>query len=84
MALALFRDGERTLAPGGGVTLRAGDDLLLAGRLKDRGALHSTMTKDPTASYVLDGRRVPAGWLWRKFSKAETSEGHQAEESRIS
>ena len=73
VALALFRDGERTMTPGGDVELRAGDELLLAGRPRDRAALHSTMTEDPTASYVLDGRRVPAGWLWRKFTKADSA-----------
>ncbi|MGZ5405243.1 MAG: NAD-binding protein, partial [Nocardioides sp.] len=73
VSLALFRDGERTMAPSGDVTLRTGDDLLLAGRLTERAALHSTLTEDPTASYVLDGRRVPAGWLWRRFSKAHAS-----------
>jgi Trk K+ transport system NAD-binding subunit len=73
VALALFRDGERTLAPSGDVTLRTGDYLLLAGRLRDRAALHTTMTEEPTASYVLDGRQVPAGWLWRRLSKAQAS-----------
>ena len=36
--LALLRDGERTMAPGGDVLLRADDQLLLAGRLRARAA----------------------------------------------
>ncbi|MGI8699815.1 MAG: hypothetical protein ACR2JU_01135 [Nocardioidaceae bacterium] len=36
VALSLFRDGKRTMAPAADVTLRAGDQLLLAGRLRDR------------------------------------------------
>lgn len=71
--LALFRDGERTMAPSGDTLLQAGDDLLLAGRLRDRAALHTTLTETPTASYVLDGQRVPAGWLWRRFSKTDAT-----------
>jgi Trk K+ transport system NAD-binding subunit len=71
VALALLRDGERTLTPRGDVMLRAGDHLLLAGRLRDRDALHSTMTEDLTASYVLDGRRVPTSWVWRRFTSAD-------------
>ena len=67
VALALFRDGERTMAPRDNVVLLAGDDLLLAGRLRDRAALQTTMTEEPTASYVLDGRRVPDSWVWRRF-----------------
>jgi voltage-gated potassium channel len=74
VALALFRDGERTMAPRGDAVLRAGDDLLLAGRLRDRAALHTTLTEDATASYVLDGRRVPAGWLWRRLAGAGTAD----------
>lgn len=72
VALTLFRDGHRTMAPDGEVILQAGDDLLFAGRNRDRAALHTTLTEEPTATYVLDGRRVPASWLWRRFSKTET------------
>jgi Trk K+ transport system NAD-binding subunit len=70
VALAMFRDGERTMAPRDDVLLQAGDELLLAGRLRDKAALHTTMTEASTASYVLDGRRVPASWIWRWFTPA--------------
>ena len=71
VALALFRDGERTMAPRGDVLLKAGDDLLLAGRLRDKAALRTTMTEASTAAYVLDGRRVPTSWIWRWFTTAD-------------
>jgi hypothetical protein len=29
------------------------------------------MTEVPTASYVLDGRRVPSGWLWRRITRLD-------------
>ena len=48
------------MTPGGDVLLRAEDQLLLAGRLRDRAALDTTMTEVFTASYVIDGRRVPS------------------------
>jgi voltage-gated potassium channel len=83
VALALFRDEERSLAPSGDVTLRTGDHLLLAGSLRDRAALHTTMTEEPTASYVLDGRRVPAGWLWRRFTRAPASRPERRPDSRV-
>jgi voltage-gated potassium channel len=73
VALALFRDGERTMAPRGDLVLHAGDSLLLAGRLRDKAALHTTLTEAPTASYVLDGRRVAAGWIWRRFARADAA-----------
>jgi hypothetical protein len=58
------------MAPRGDLVLLAGDDLLLAGRLRDRAALRTTLTEDATASYVLDGRRVPSSWVWRRFTSA--------------
>jgi hypothetical protein len=74
VALAMFRDGERTMAPRDDVLLQAGDELLLAGRLRDKAALHTTMTEASTASYVLDGRRVPASWIWRWFTTADEAD----------
>ena len=70
VALALLRDGRRTMAPSGDVVLRPADRLLLAGRLRDRAALHTTLTEAGTASYVVDGVRVPSGWLWRQLTSA--------------
>jgi voltage-gated potassium channel len=72
--LTLLRDGERAMTPAGDVVLRADDQLLLAGRLRDRAALKTTMTDVSTASYVVDGRRVPSSWLWRRFA-APASDG---------
>jgi voltage-gated potassium channel len=71
VALALLREGERTLAPADDVVLREDDRLLLAGRPSARGALETTMTDVSAASYVLDGRRVPSSWVWRRFARPE-------------
>ena len=70
VALAHFRDEGRTMAPLGEMVLQADDELLLAGRLRDKAALHSTMTEASTAAYVLDGRRLPVSWVWRWFTRA--------------
>ncbi|CAN5323647.1 hypothetical protein BH18ACT9_BH18ACT9_02440 [soil metagenome] len=67
--LALLSDGQRTMAPAGDVVLRAHDELLLAGRLRDQAAVEATMTEVFTASYVIDGRRVPSSWIWRRFAR---------------
>ena len=61
------------MAPRSETTLRAGDKLLLAGDLPDRAALTTAMTETPTASYVVDGRRVPTGWVWRRFAKVDSA-----------
>jgi Trk K+ transport system NAD-binding subunit len=71
--LTLLRDRERTMAPGGDVLLRTGDQLLLAGRPRAQAALHTTLTEVPTASYVIDGRRVPSGWVWRRLSGVDAA-----------
>jgi voltage-gated potassium channel len=67
--LTLLRGGERTMAPADDVGVRRDDQLLLAGRLRDRGLLAGTLTEPPTASYVVEGRRVPSSWVWRRFSR---------------
>jgi voltage-gated potassium channel len=71
--LTLLRDDHRTMSPAGDVVLRADDQLLLAGRLRDRAALASTMTEASAASYVVDGRRVPASWVWRRFARVDSA-----------
>jgi voltage-gated potassium channel len=71
--LTLLRQGDRTMAPAGDVLLRAGDQMLLAGRLRDRAALATTMTEVSTASYVIDGRRVPSSWIWRRLTHVDSS-----------
>jgi len=73
VALTLLRDGERAIAPDEDVQLRENDELLLAGRLRARAALETTMTDVPAASYVLDGRRMPSSWLWRRLARRGVS-----------
>ena len=73
VALTLLRDDERTLAPSGDVRLRLGDQMLLAGRPRHRAALATTLTEEPTAAYVFDGRRAAAGWVWRRLAGDPTT-----------
>jgi hypothetical protein len=61
------------MAPGGGQLLRPGDQLLLAGRPRAQAALQTTLTEVPTASYVVDGQRVPSGWIWRQLTRVDTT-----------
>jgi voltage-gated potassium channel len=73
VALTLLRDGERIMTPPGSLLLRADDQLLLAGRLRDRAALDTTMTEAFTASYAIDGRRVPSSWVWRRLARRSSA-----------
>jgi hypothetical protein len=53
--------------------LQAGDQLLLAGTASARRALDAVLGDEATATYVIEGRIVPSGWLWRRLS---TRQGH--------
>jgi len=71
VVLALLRDAETTMVPSDDVVLRRDDELLLAGRLWARAALKTTMTDVSVASYVVDGRRVPSSWIWRRLTHSD-------------
>jgi voltage-gated potassium channel len=68
--LTRLAGGTRVLAPDDDTVLHVGDQLLLAGRLRDRTALDTTLTEQPTAAYVLEGRHVPSSWVWRRLARA--------------
>jgi hypothetical protein len=74
VALLLLRDGEATLAPPDDFVLQDGDELLLAGRPSARRALSTILFVDAALEYVVSGRRVPEGWIWRKLSRAPAEE----------
>jgi voltage-gated potassium channel len=66
--LLLGRGEESVLAPDDGVVLRPGDELLLAGRPVARRALEKSLMVDSVPEYLVSGRRVPSGWLWRRLT----------------
>ena len=68
--LALVRDGKSVVTPGDDFLLRSGDQLLFAGVASARRALDATLGDEPTATYVIEGRIVPSGWLWRRLAGA--------------
>jgi len=70
--LMLMRDGTSTLTPDQDLVLRADDELLLSGRLRARAALDLTKSDVFTASYVIEGRRVPSSWVWRRFGRVDS------------
>ncbi|SNS35559.1 Trk K+ transport system, NAD-binding component [Geodermatophilus pulveris] len=66
--LLLLRGEDATLAPDPGHVLAPGDELLLAGWPAARRALETTLLVDAVREYVVTGRRVPSGWLWRRLA----------------
>jgi hypothetical protein len=68
IALTRLRDGHRAMTPDDDEVLQPGDQLLIAGRAAARRLLTDTMVDLPTATYVLEGRTIPSGWVWRRLS----------------
>jgi voltage-gated potassium channel len=67
--LLVQRGDDCTLAPDMDFPLRADDHLLLAGPPGEIRALEVTLIDTSTTEYVLHGRRVPAGWIWRRLQR---------------
>jgi Trk K+ transport system NAD-binding subunit len=67
--LLVLRGDDATLAPDEDFVLAAGDQLLLAGRPLARRALETTLMVDAVPEYLITGRRVPAGWIWRRLAR---------------
>jgi hypothetical protein len=67
--LALLSGDDSIAAPEDDQPLQLGDRLLVASRQDGRRALEATLSHEPTTAYVLEGRFVPSGWLWRTLSR---------------
>ena len=68
--LLLVRGGRRHLWPEeDDVTLEEGDELLFAGRPASRHILESTLQTEADLEYVVTGRRIASGWVWRKVTE---------------
>ncbi|MGN6751484.1 MAG: NAD-binding protein [Intrasporangium sp.] len=70
VALAVVRNGESLPGPGRDEVLRPGDRLLIAAQRPTRRTLDATLGHGPTAAYVVEGRFVPSGWLWRRLTRS--------------
>jgi hypothetical protein len=72
MVLRRGADGteECLMGPDDDVVLAPDDELLLLGGTAARRGLDVTLMVDAAREYVRTGRRVPAGWVWRKLTRA--------------
>jgi voltage-gated potassium channel len=66
--LLVMRGQEVTLAPPADFVLAPEDELLMAGWPAARRALGTILELDAAREYVVTGRRVPTGWLWRRLT----------------
>ncbi|GIE95478.1 hypothetical protein Ari01nite_29430 [Paractinoplanes rishiriensis] len=74
VALLVLRGSDATLGPGDDFRLEAGDRILFAGQPRDERTLIDTLRIDYVSEYVLTGRAVPAGWLWRRLTRTPESD----------
>ncbi|SDF17255.1 Trk K+ transport system, NAD-binding component [Blastococcus aurantiacus] len=74
VALLVLRGSGTTLAPDEDFVLKAGDELLLAGRPGARRALDTTLFVPSVLEYVVHGHRVPSSWIWRKLSRTPVAD----------
>jgi Trk K+ transport system NAD-binding subunit len=74
VALLVLRGDDAVLAPDADFVLQAGDEILLAGKPGARRALSTILFVDAALVYVVSGRRVPEGWIWRKLSRSSDRE----------
>jgi Trk K+ transport system NAD-binding subunit len=72
--LAMMSDGAWTMAPGDHTVLRAGDEILMAGRLRDRSAMDTTLADAATTAYVLRAEHVASSWIWKRLTRQERQE----------
>ena len=66
--LLVLRGDEAVLAPDDDFVLAPDDELLLAGQPAARRALDTTLLDRRRREYVVTGRHVPAGWIWRRLT----------------
>ncbi len=69
-ALYLKReDGEPLIDPPPTTQLRAGDEILFAGRRGARQALSLTLENAHTLTYVVTGNELPGGLIWERIAR---------------
>jgi voltage-gated potassium channel len=68
--LALVRGDDSTVDPAPHTVLKTGDVLLMAARPNARHALEETLSHQPTAAFVIEGRTIPSSWVWRRLTRA--------------
>jgi hypothetical protein len=71
VVLMLVRKGEIIELPEDGLILQAGDRLLCAGQSRARALQELSLRNAKVLDYVLTGRSVPDGWVWRRFAAAD-------------
>ncbi|THF66466.1 potassium channel protein [Pseudothauera nasutitermitis] len=62
-------DSDHLVMPLGDTLVRPGDELLLAGRRRARGALGLSLANEQALAYLLSGVDLPGGWIWERLAR---------------
>lgn len=62
-------DDDHVLMPAADTRIRAGDELLLAGRRAALNDLGLIIANEHTLAYILSGEDLPGGWIWERLSR---------------
>jgi len=66
--LLALREGREQVTPDPHFRLEAGDELLFAGTAEARMLQALTLQNTNVLDYVMSGREIPGGWIWRALS----------------
>jgi len=62
-------DDDHVLMPAPDATIRAGDELLLAGSRAALNDIGLIIANEHTLAYILTGEDLPGGWVWEKLAR---------------
>ena len=62
-------DDDHLLMPAAATRIRAGDELLLAGRRAALNDVGLIIANEHTLAYILSGEDLPGGWIWERLSR---------------
>ncbi|MHB1373482.1 MAG: potassium channel family protein [Thauera sp.] len=62
-------DDDHVLMPAPETTIRAGDELLLAGSRAALNDIGLIIANEHTLAYILTGEDLPGGWIWEKLAR---------------
>ncbi len=69
-------DDDHVLMPAPETTIRAGDELLLAGSRAALNDIGLIIANEHTLAYILTGEDLPGGWIWEKLARRNRPRPH--------
>lgn len=64
-------DDDHLIVPAAATPVRAGDEILLAGRPGAKAGFGLNIANEHALNYILTGTDLPGGWIWEKLSQRD-------------